>query len=83
MKVNFKNVKRIMKMLDEITSNGEYRDFEVAYLLKEFEDYTGKSTDEITEKDVETVNELIDFKDEIVDEGLKYDIVDKFNESEE
>lgn len=78
MKVNFEKVKEILKTLDEITDNGDYRNFEVAYLLKEFEDFTGKSTDEITEEDVEKVNNLIDFRDDIVDEGLKYDIVDSF-----
>lgn len=78
MKVNFEKVKKILKTLDEITDNGDYRNFEVAYLLKEFEDFTGKSTDEITEEDVEKVNSLIDFRDDIVDEGLKYDIVDSF-----
>lgn len=78
MKVNFEKVKEILKTLDEIADNGNYRDFEVAYLLKEFEDFTEKSTDEITEEDVEKVNNLIDFRDDIVDEGLKYDIVDSF-----
>lgn len=78
MKVNFEKVKEILKTLDEIVDNGNYRDFEVAYLLKEFEDFTGKSTDEITEEDVEKVNNLIDFRDDIIDEGLKYDIVDSF-----
>lgn len=78
MKTNFEKVKKILKTLDEITDNGDYRNFEVAYLLKEFEDFTGKSTDEITEEDVEKVNSLIDFRDDIVDEGLKYDIVDSF-----
>lgn len=78
MKANFEKVKKILKTLDEITDNGDYRNFEVAYLLKEFEDFTGKSTDEITEEDVEKVNNLIDFRDDIVDEGLKYDIVDSF-----
>lgn len=78
MKANFEKVKKILKTLDEITDNGDYRNFEVAYLLKEFEDFTGKSTDEITEEDVEKVNSLIDFRDDIVDEGLKYDIVDSF-----
>lgn len=78
MKVNFEKVKEILKTLDEITDNGDYRNFEVAYLLKEFEDFTGKSTDEITEEDVEKVNSLIDFRDDIIDEGLKYDIVDSF-----
>lgn len=78
MKVNFEKVKEILKTLDKIVDNGNYRDFEVAYLLKEFEDFTGKSTDEITEEDVEKVNNLIDFRDDIIDEGLKYDIVDSF-----
>lgn len=78
MKANFEKVKKILKILDEITDNGDYRNFEVAYLLKEFEDFTGKATDEITEEDVEKVNNLIDFRDDIVDEGLKYDIVDSF-----
>lgn len=78
MKANFEKVKKILKTLDEITDNGDYRNFEVAYLLKEFEDFTEKSTDEITEEDVEKVNNLIDFRDDIVDEGLKYDIVDSF-----
>lgn len=78
MKVNFEKVKEILKTLDEIADNGNYRDFEVAYLLKEFEDFTEKTTDDITEEDVEKVNNLIDFRDDIVDEGLKYDIVDSF-----
>lgn len=78
MKVNFEKVKEILKTLDKIADNGNYRDFEVAYLLKEFEDFTEKTTDEITEEDVEKVNDLIDFRDEIIDEGLKYDIVDSF-----
>lgn len=78
MKANFEKVKKILKTLDEIADNGNYRDFEVAYLLKEFEDFTEKSTDEITEEDVKKVNNLIDFRDDIVDEGLKYDIVDSF-----
>lgn len=78
MKVNFEKVKEILKTLDKIVDNGNYRDFEVAYLLKEFEDFIGKSTDEITEEDVKKVNNLIDFRDEIIDEGLKYDIVDSF-----
>ena len=65
MKVNFEKVKEILKTLDEIADNGNYRDFEVAYLLKEFEDFTEKSTDEITEEDVEKVNNLIDFRDDI------------------
>lgn len=83
MKVNFENVKKIMKVLDEITERGEYRDFEVAYLFKEYEDIIDKSSDEITERDVNNMNDLIDFRDSIVDEGLDEEIIETFNESEE
>lgn len=82
MKTNFEKVKKILKMLDEITDNGDYRNFEVAYLFKEMEDFTGKSIDNITEQDVKDMNNLIDFRDDIIDEGLKYDIADKFGEEE-
>lgn len=83
MKANFKNVKKIMKMLDEIIENGEYRDFEVAYLLKEYEDVIDKNSDEITEEDVNKMNSLINFRDKIVVEDLDEEIVKNFYKEKE
>lgn len=83
MKANFKNVKKIMKMLDEIIENGEYRDFEVAYLLKEYEDVIDKNSDEITEKDVDKMNSLINFRDKIVVEDLDEEIIKNFYKEKE
>ena len=59
MEGNLENVKKYMKMIGEITQNGEYRDFEIAYLITEAGGYIDKDENNITEKDVKKVNILM------------------------
>ena len=76
MEGNLENVKKYMKMIGEITQNGEYRDFEIAYLITEAGGYIDKDENNITEKDVKKVNILINVRDEVVDKRLLEDIME-------
>ena len=75
MEGNLENVKKYMEMIGEITQKGEYRDFEIAYLITEAGGYIDKDENNITEKDVKKVNILINVRDEIVDKRLLEDIM--------
>ena len=63
--VDKEKVKDFYKQLDNIQDSGNFLNFEIAWLIKNFENYTDN---DITDEIIEKVYDFLEYLDELFDE---------------
>lgn len=63
--VNIEKVKDFMKYLDKVQKDNDFLNFEIAWLIKNFEDYT---ENEITDDIIKNVYDYLEYIAEIFDD---------------
>lgn len=81
--VNVEKVKEIWKVLQEITTGWNYKEFEVAYLMNERLDDVITNENEITEEITNKVYDIAQSVDSLLDEYVREELDNLSREYEE